>query len=359
MNSMGTIVITGGHHNAALVVAKLLVKKGHQVIWIGHRRSSRGDSADSAEYIEVTAAKIPFHDLIAARLVPNVRELLRFPAGLARAVKHLRSTRPDAVLSFGGYLGGTVALSAQILGIPIYLHEQTVTAGRANKLTGRLARQIYLSWPQSTVHFPPGRTRVVGLPLRPSILSAPKHKFFSRAKPMLLVMGGKQGAHALNQFIFRHLPDLLSHFNLVHQTGSNSVTGDYAQALSLQSTLGSLSDCYLPAGYLAESVIGTYLRSADLYFGRSGAHICYELGIVGLPAILTPLSFTHDREQYQNAHILTTAGLGVILPQSELSLQSFLSASKTVLVQPTQPLSLPRNGAERLVTALLADLYGH
>jgi cell division protein FtsW len=61
---MNTIVITGGHHNSALVVAKELISRGHQVVWLGHRQSSRGDTIDSAEYIEVKAAGIPFHDLL-------------------------------------------------------------------------------------------------------------------------------------------------------------------------------------------------------------------------------------------------------------------------------------------------------
>ncbi|MFH2085796.1 MAG: glycosyltransferase [bacterium] len=353
---MYTIVVTGGHHNSALVVAKLLLKKGHQVVWIGHRKSSRGDQFDSAEYLELSAAGIPFHNLTAARLLPDAREFTRFPLGVIKALKILQASRPTAILSFGGYLGGTIALAGKLLGIPIYLHEQTVIAGKANKLIGRLAKRIYLTWPESTKYFVKSKTKVVGLPLRESILTAKPKKLFSRHKPTLLILGGKQGAHAINQFIFAHLTDLLMEFNLVHQTGTNSCTRDYDHALALQNSLGSLADSYLPIGYITENDIGSYLQSANYYLGRSGAHITYELGILGLPSIFVPLLSTHDHEQHKNAAILVRAKCGLILAQSELSLPHFAATFASLRKLRPHPLSLPQKAGDALVTDLLSTL---
>lgn len=353
---MPTIVITGGHHNSALVVAKLLLKKDCKVIWIGHRHSSRGDKADSAEYLEVTSAGIKFHDLQAGKMVPNIKEILQFPLGLSQAFKLLKKIRPTAILSFGGYLGGTVALAGKALNIPIYLHEQTVTAGRANKLIGTLAKKIYLTWPESAKHFSASKTQVVGLPLREGILSSPKKTFFTRRKPTLLVMGGKQGAHAINHFIFNNLSDLLMHFNLIHQTGTSSLTGDYDRALALKNTLGSLADCYLPLGYIGESEIGDYLHNADYYLGRSGAHICYELAVIGLKSVLTPLMSTHDHEQYKNAKMLEDTKLGVILSQTNLSFTSFLSHYQQLQKLKPIQLKLGNSAGEVLVKDLLSEL---
>ncbi len=352
---MPTIVITGGHHNSALVVAQEFKSKGWNVVWIGHRYSARGDTHDSAEYIEVTASKIPFHDLVAGKLTMDLRELIRFPLGIYRAYAILRKAKPSAILSFGGYLGGTVALVGKILGIRIYLHEQTVTAGRANKFIGKLARTVYLTWPESAKYFDRAKIQVVGLPLRPSILSAKPKSLFPRRKPTLLVMGGKQGAHVINTFIFEHLSDLLPHYNIVHQTGTSSLTHDYETAISLDSTLGSLADCYLPLGYIGESEIGSYLRSADLYLGRSGAHICYELGLLGLKSILVPLMATHDAEQHKNATILVKAGLAQILSQTQLSLPSLRETIKTVVKLPGKTLALPRNASHSIVDSITAQ----
>jgi UDP-N-acetylglucosamine--N-acetylmuramyl-(pentapeptide) pyrophosphoryl-undecaprenol N-acetylglucosamine transferase len=169
-------------------------------------------------------------------------------------------------------------------------------------------------------------------------------------------MGGKQGAHALNQFIFAHLRDLLTNFNVIHQTGINSVTQDYSQSLALQNTLGSLGDCYMSMGYISEAEIGTYLHSADLYLGRSGAHITYELGVVGLPAILVPLMSTHDHEQHKNAGILVKAKLGVIVPQSELSYPNFIQSISDLKQQKPRPLGLAKDATDRLVKSFISEL---
>lgn len=353
---MYTIVITGGHHNSALVVAKELIARGHKVVWIGHRHSSRSDIRDSAEYIEVTAAGIPFHDLNAAKLLPKISELARFPAGILSTLKLLRKVRPTAILSFGGYLGGTVALAAKILNLPICLHEQTVTAGRANKLIGKLAKTIYLTWPESTKYFDSKKTKVVGLPLRAGVLSSKNKEFFTRKKPTLLVMGGKQGAHALNQFIFAHLSDLLTIFNIIHQTGTSSSTPDYEHAQSLQNELGSLGDSYLPLGYITENEIGGYLHSSDFYLGRSGAHICYELAVVGMPAILIPLMSTHDFEQHKNAEILVNSNLGRILAESKLTISNFVDTYAELKKLKATKIKLPLDASTILVDHLIANL---
>ncbi len=353
---MSTFVITGGHHNSALVVAKELKSRGHKVVWIGHRYSSRGDTVDSAEYIEVTAAKIPFHDLTAGKLVLNLKEFIRFPLGLAKSYELLKAIAPRAIISFGGYIGGTVALSGKALGIPIFLHEQTVTAGRANKLIGKLSKRIYLTWAESAKYFDKKKTLVVGLPLRDNILLGTAKQLFTRRKPTILVMGGKQGAHALNHFVFSHLTELLKDFNIVHQTGTSSLTGDYEKALAYQNELGSLTDCYLPLGYIGENEIGHYLYSADYYLGRSGAHICYELGVTAIPSILVPLMSTHDHEQHKNASILEKSGIGIILPQTELTFPHLIDKIKTLKKLSGRPMKLPKNASKVMVDSILSTL---
>jgi UDP-N-acetylglucosamine--N-acetylmuramyl-(pentapeptide) pyrophosphoryl-undecaprenol N-acetylglucosamine transferase len=353
---MSTFVITGGHHNSALVVAKELKSRGHKVVWIGHRYSSRGDTVDSAEYIEVTAAKIPFHDLTAGKLVLNLKEFIHFPLGLAKSFELLKAIQPSAIISFGGYLGGTVALTAKVLNIPIYLHEQTVTAGRANKLIGKLSKKIYLTWAESAKYFDKSKTQVVGLPLRDNIPSGKAKQLFTRRKPTILVMGGKQGAHTLNHFVFTHLSELLKDFNIIHQTGTSSVTGDYEKSCAYRAELGSLSDSYLPLGYISEFEIGHYLYSADIYLGRSGAHICYELGVTAIPSILVPLMSTHDHEQHKNASILESSGIGLILPQSELSFPHFVDKIKELKKLSGRPMKLPKDASIVMVDSILSTL---
>lgn len=355
---MPRIVITGGHHNSALVVAQDLVKQGVKVIWYGQSRASRGDVNDSAEYLEVKATNIPFYPLKAGKIDSTLSfsEIINIPLGLLRALRLLLTHRPTAVLTFGGFLGLTTALPARILGIPVYLHEQTLVLGKANRVTAYFAKRIFLTW-SNTQSAPSGST-VVGLPLRPSLLTAKQQKLFPNTLPILLVMGGKRGSHAINHIITSHLPLILSHYNLIHQTGTNSVTCDLEAALAAQRECrADLASRYLPLGYISENELKNYLASANLYLGRSGAHICYELLATSLPAVLIPFAHTTGNEQTLHARYLASLKRAIVLPQSSLNINNLLNAIKAGLALPKLPPSpIPLDASKKIVTQILADL---
>lgn len=346
---MATFVITGGHHNSALVFAQYAQSQGDQVYWYGHRHASRNNQALSAEYHEVNNAQIPFFDLPAGRATFSLREIFLIPYGWLVAFTLLRRHRPDYIVSFGGYLGAAVGLVGYLLRIPLFIHEQTITAGKANRFLSRFAKRIYLTFPASRRAYPPGKTRLVGLPLRPSILHSSPLQLFRRSRPILLVMGGKQGAHVLNEFIFAHLGTLLKHYNIIHQTGEHSQTRDHERAQTLRHHLPSdLRQSYLTFPYILQAEIGGYLHSADLYFGRSGAHITYELAVLALPAILTPLATTYGGEQCLHADYLARTIGAIHLPEPELSLPRFLAAAQTLRSHRVKPPSLPIRAVETM-----------
>lgn len=351
-------MITGGHHNSALVVAKKLRTMGHTVEWIGHRTASFGDTHDSAEYIEVTAAGIPFHNLIAGKTSIDPRTLLKIPGGFYRAHDMLRSIGPDAVLTFGGYLGLAAAIAGYLRGIPVFLHEQTCIAGKANKISAFFARRIYVTWPSTWKQYPSGKTRVVGLPLRPGFLRVEAEELFENSKPTLFILCGKQGSHAVNKILFAHISEFLTAYNVVHQTGTSSVTGDYEKAVALKESLPEdMSARYLPHGYIGEDDVVRYMKSADLVIGRSGAHVTYELGILGKKCILIPFLSTHGREQLLNARVLERAGIAALLPQSELSYPSLSREIEQALKRSApSPIDLPRDADEKLIQDLISNL---
>lgn len=357
---MSKIVITGGHHNSALVVAKLLRDKGMHIEWIGHRYSAKNDQNDSAEYLEVKASNFPFHNLVAGKLTTNLANLLSIPIGFYRAWRYLRQLHPIAVVSFGGYLGLSVSLPAYLMGIPVYLHEQTLVVGKANRLSAKFARRIYLTWEQSTRYFQQSKTKLVGLPLRDSILQAKPKKLFPNNLPTVLVLCGKQGSQTINKYIFEALPRILEQYNIIHQTGMSSVTKDYERSLALRDGLSeSLSTSYLPLSYIGEADIGMYLSSASLVVGRSGAHTAYELGVLGKKALLIPFMYTTGREQYRQAKLLEEAGYAQVLLESDLSVDKLLDGIDRVyrMPLPTKKLNLQTNAANLLVDDLLIDLH--
>jgi UDP-N-acetylglucosamine--N-acetylmuramyl-(pentapeptide) pyrophosphoryl-undecaprenol N-acetylglucosamine transferase len=349
---MQRIAITGGHHNSALVVAEELRRRGVEVIWLGHRHASRRDPADSAEYLEVKAAGFPFYDIPAGRGTANFAELLRIPGGILAVRRILTKHRVEALLTFGSYLGLAGAIAAATLRLSVYVHEQTVVMGRANRLAARVAEHLFLTWESSRRELPGGvPSTVVGLPVRPAFLHARVERLFPNELPTLLILGGKQGSHIINQVVFRALPELLQEYNIIHQTGLSAETGDYQQALALQA---ELTGEYHPAGYIEGQYLAQAMKNAALVIGRSGAHTTYELALLGTRALLIPYLHTHKYEQHRHAELLAAIGQARILPEHDLSVPHLLAGiAEAQKLVPSRTLTVPRDAASRLVDHIL------
>jgi len=294
-----------------------------------------GDTNDSAEYQEVTAKQIPFYNLKAGKLYRtfNPLKLVRLPFGFLQAFYYLLRIKPDLVVSFGGYLSVPVVFDAWLLGIPIITHEQTVISGFANKFVARLALKVLVSWPQSLRIFPWEKAALVGLPLRQFIIDLSLSTLpQSSRQPLLYFTGGKQGSHALNEVLYKSLPQLLEKYKVVHQCGQNSVYGDYKRLQELRKTLPvPLADNYRVADYFNSEALQSIYREAALVIGRSGAHSIYELLALGKPCLLIPFPKASHNEQYLNAKILADAGIARILEQKDLSPESLAANIDSII----------------------------
>ena len=320
---MKKIVITGGHHNSALVVAEALRDEGYQVIWFGHKYTMEGDFSPGAEYQEVTAAGFDFVEIRAAKFFRfyRPRQWWLFFKGFAQSFLYLCRYRPDLVFSFGGYLAFPVVVWAWVLRIPVFTHEQTAVCGWANRLISRFAKKIFVSWESSLSFFPAAKTVFSGLPLRPEIFSGDRTKFrFKNNLPVIYLTGGKQGAEALNVVVKNCLPQLLAKYNLLHQTGQHTLNNDFAELQTAREDLPPLlRERYVVRDYFFQEEIGAVFATADLVVGRSGAHFVYEVACLGKPALFIPLPWAHGDEQTRNAWALVETGLAEIIPQENLS----------------------------------------
>jgi len=329
------IVITGGHHNSALVVAEALRDKGYEVIWFGHKFTMWGDKTPGAEYQEVTKAGFRFIEIKAGKFhrTYHPAKLIRLPLGFTQSFYHLLRFRPSLIISFGGYLAVPVVIYGWLLRIPIITHEQTVVYGLANRVIERFARKILVSWETSLKHFSPDRAIFTGLPLRPEIFSKEKGKYdFKDNLPTVYITGGKQGSHIINQAIKGCLANLLKNYNLIHQCGSTTVYDDFSEMERIRDQLPSeLKKRYLLTDYIFRQEIGHVFTAADLVVGRAGAHITYEMAALGKPAIFIPLPWAYADEQTENAQILVKAGIAEILPQTQLTPQKLIQLIKKMI----------------------------
>ena len=357
------MIFTGGHHTGSLAVAAALGQKGWNIIWLGHRYSQWKDRSDSAEYREVTAAGIRFVNLKAGKLYRtyNPLKLLRLPLGFIQAFIILLKLRLRlksdlrGIVSSGGYLGIPVVICGWLLGIPAISHEQTVSAGWANRVIALFARKIAISWPESAVHFPGSKTVFTGLPLRPEIVRS-LNTPVRRNPDLIYVTGGKQGSHIINMVIFSVLPKLLNNFRVVHQTGSSTVYSDHAKALQISEQLPEkLKKKYAVYDYLDARFAAKFLSTAGVVISRAGAHIIQELMVLGTPSVLIPISWSSHSEQLKNAQVLAGIRLAVILPEDQLNAANLLTAIASARKLKPAGYSVSTEGLEHLVQLIEAE----
>jgi len=330
---------TGGHTSAGLAVAAALGKDGADVHWIG--------SHEGIEARRVPEAGLAFYPISTGKLRrywdrQNVSDLvLRVPAGFVQSWRLLRRLRPDVLFSVGGFVSVPPALAARARGIPIVIHEQTAVPGLANRITGRFAARIAVSFPQvrfpkSGGSFPADRVVVTGNPVRGEIVGGNREAALARfgfdaAVPLVYVTGGAQGAHRINRVVGNALPRLLAICQIIHQCGDNAETGDHRW---LQERARALPPATQPR-YAVRPYIGSELRdvyaAAALLVGRAGAGTVAECCNLGVPAVFIPLPGASGGEQAANARVVEAAGGAVVLPEGDLTPERLVDALTRLL----------------------------
>lgn len=355
MNAAAPVLIaaggTGGHVFPALAVAEALQAAAVPVVWLGTRAG--------IEARVVPAAGIEIEWLAVGGLRgKGWRTRLLAPAVLARACWQaaavLRRRRPRALLGMGGFAAGPGGLVARLSGCPLVVHEQNAVAGLTNRVLARLARRVLEAVPGT---FPAHLgARHTGNPVRAAIaaLPAPEMRFKGReGAPRLLVLGGSQGARALNE----HLPRALARV-----AGARPVVRHQCGARHLDTA----RDAYAAAGVDAsvEAFIDDMAAAyawADLVVSRAGAMAVAEIAAAGVAALLVPFPHAVDDHQTVNAHWLAAAGAAVIVPEAELDearlgreLEALLASRATLAGRARRARALARpDAADTVARAVL------
>src|SRR5262245_53182820 len=153
------------------------------------------------------------------------------PAGVAQSWRLLRRLDPSLLFATGGFVCLPPALAARALGIPIVVHEQTSVPGLANRIAGRFARRIAVTFPPRDHDFPAERVTLTGNPLRPELTGGSREEGCRRFRldpraPCVYVTGGSLGSHRINRTVGEILGELLESCQIIHQSGDNLETGD-------------------------------------------------------------------------------------------------------------------------------------
>jgi len=264
------------------------------------------------------------------------------------------------VLSFGSYVGATVALAAWLAVIPVVIHEQTTVFGLANKMTSFWAKKIFVSWPETLKHLPKEKTILTGNPLRQDVFRFNQKIWdsfkFDQKLPLILITGGNQGSHRINLAVEGALAKILAKYNLCHLTGHLQVFNDFTHlSKKKKELLTNLKNRYLLKEYLTEEW-GTVLKKADLVVSRAGINTISELLALGKPQLLIPIPWLPNNEQTKNARMVKKMGLGEILSQNNLTPKTLLKKiemmMKNLKAYQQAPKLINHQAARKIVDAL-------
>lgn len=316
---------TGGHIFPGIAVANELKQRSRRVIFFLSDRSV--DQAAEKDLGGTTLIRLPVRSLSAKNPAPF---LFRFSRAFVASWKAMRSDC-CALLSMGGYVGAAPILAARSLRVPVYLHESNAIPGRANRFFSPWAEKICVGFDGSARFFLNTNVEVTGTPVRAGLRHADatvsrKELGLSPDDPVLLVMGGSQGAHAINRIVFDQLGELKTicrDLQIIHLAGfkdSDWVENQYRQA-GVQAIVRAFVSDMRP-------IYG----AATIAICRSGASTLAELAATRVPAILIPLPTAMDNHQWHNANIFSSAGAAVMLPQSESS--AFAATCGQIINQP-------------------------
>lgn len=322
---------TGGHIFPGLSVAAALKGRGVPVHWIG---SEGGMETRLVPPQGIAIDTLSVRGIRGKGLSTQLAAPLRLWRAVAEARRVLARLRPRAVVAFGGFAAGPGGLAARMMGLPLVVHEQNRAPGLTNRVLARFARDLLVGFPGA---FPGRDEQWVGNPVRDVIAAVPGPdvRFEGREGPLrLLVLGGSQGARALNQAVPRAVASLPGSIRCTvrHQSGEKlheeAVTAyrDAGVEARVEPFIGDMAEAY---------------AWADLVICRAGALTLAELCAVGVGSFLVPFPQAVDDHQTKNAEYLRARGAAMVLEQGP-TLHERLSAFIEILNERVDLLELAR-----------------
>jgi UDP-N-acetylglucosamine--N-acetylmuramyl-(pentapeptide) pyrophosphoryl-undecaprenol N-acetylglucosamine transferase len=306
---------TGGHLSPGISLAEGLISRGHEVTLLISMK--KVDSRLVEKYPHLRFERMPgagfsWHPARMARFASSQVAALRYCMGV------IRTLRPDVVVGFGGFTSAPAATAARILGVPVALHEANRIPGMAIRALGRFAERVYLPLGIRISSVRAAATRHAGLPVRSEIVRMPavaaRHALgLDPKQKVLVILGGSQGASALNAWARTRLETLASEkIQVVCVTGLGK--GE-AENLVLQSSAGELVNAvFMPFC----DRVAVLLSAADLVVSRAGAGTLAELIRCEIPAILVPYPHSASNHQRANAAFFERQGGGLVVDETSL-----------------------------------------
>lgn len=309
---MKKIVMTGGgtagHVTPNIALFPSLKEAGYEIYYIG--------SYEGIEKKLVEDFGIPYTGIATGKFrryfdLKNFTDPFRVIKGYNEAKKKLAEIKPDLVFSKGGFVAVPVVRAAAKLGIPCIIHESDMTPGLANKLCIPVATKICCNFPETLSTLPEGKAVLTGSPIRKELSEGSKEAGlelcgFTADKPVLMIIGGSQGAQSVNETVRESLPKLLERFQVVHLCGKDKVDN---MMLGIEG--------YKQFEYIKDELKDIFAM-ADIVISRAGANAICEILELNIPNVLIPLSSGSRGDQILNAESFEEQGFSAVVREEAL-----------------------------------------
>lgn len=337
---------TGGHFYPLMSIAEALntLPEKPRLYYAGPERYDEGAlDAQNISYVAIPAGKKRRYFSFL-----NFFDAFKTFLGLLVAIIRLYSIYPDVIVSKGGYTSVPITLAARFLMIPVIIHESDAVMGKANKLAVTFARAIIVAYDELAQTLQGRNVLLLGIPIRTDLMAGPTPNAIaslgiSEDRPVLLILGGSQGAERINEFILHALDNLLTTFTVIHQTGKQHID------LCTQSANTLIPDpavrqYYHPVAFLGGPMLNDAYHVASVVISRAGSNSIYEIALHGKPSILIPIPEEVSHDQRTNAYAYARNGGATIMEEGNLT-DSLLRAEIDRIMQSDEIYSSMVHGA--------------
>jgi len=296
-------------------------------------------------------------------------DIFKIPLGFFQALWHVFWYMPDVVFAKGGYASLPGVFVAKLYFIPLFVHESDSVPGLTNRVLGKLAKAVFISFASSEKYFKAGRTVLTGIPIRKELMSGDQEAAMAKfalnpSLKTILVAGGSQGAQKINQIILDSLVLLVKDFQIIHQCGESQLKsvqselekiikegqGEYADAVKTN---------YKLFPFFNTNDMALAYAAADIIISRAGASNISEIAMLGKPAIIIPITNSSSDHQVENALEFSKFGAAMIEEQNLTphivinQIQSLLEPERyNVVSEKLKTFAMP-DAADKIASALL------
>ncbi len=316
---------TGGHFYPLIAIAEKLIEVTDKEKIIDLKLFYMSDAPyDKHMLFEngITFVQVPSGKMRTYFSIKNFFDIFSTMTGMFFGLLNMFFIYPDIVISKGGYAAFPAVFAAKLLRIPVIVHESDSYPGRLNVWTAKFARKVAISWPEAIEYLPKDKTALTGQPIRKNILHGDPvgaYEFFKLSSdlPVILVIGGSLGAEIINNIIIDVIPDLLSKYQIIHQTGLNNIEDVKGRSNLVMENNKNISR-YVPIPYLNNLSTRMAAGIATLIISRAGSAI-FEIASWGIPSIIIPITNSNGDHQRKNAYNYARTGACEVIDEANLT----------------------------------------